>query len=397
MKSYFVYLVTFLLIGPTLVFSHSHFEPNDEGTYYVTFSDGADGILGADKKTQVYPGIYKLNSSQVQLASELVHEELRGCGGFFTHKTLEEAQAFQELDYDSQEISNFIDYTLKRETEVKRLISKVKEINVRNTILKLSDFKTRYHRTTHGKDSQKWLKSHWETFFKGRNDFKVENFNHESLTSQPSLIATLKGSKFPEKIIVLGGHADSTVGFFGGNSRAPGADDNASGIASITEVMRILSEQNFKPQYTLQFMAYAAEEVGLVGSKDIAKKYKEAKKEVIGVIQMDMTNYKGSKDVDISLISDYTNKDQNTFVGSLIDEYIKVKWDYSPCNYACSDHASWTAYGIPASFPFEAKANERNRKIHTKSDTIEQSGSHAKHAAIFSKLGVAYVLEMDAR
>lgn len=62
------------------------------------------------------------------------------------------------------------------------------------------------------------------------------------------------------------------------DKRSPGADDNASGIASVTEVIRLIMENNLRPKKTVQFMAYAAEEIGLIGSDDIARKYKKAKK-----------------------------------------------------------------------------------------------------------------------
>src|SRR5690606_31673746 len=153
---------------------------------------------------------------------------------------------------------------------------------------------------------------------------------------------------------IVGGHADSIAGMFGGGGRSPGADDNASGIATITEVIRILMNNNFKPKRTIQFMGYAAEEVGLLGSKEIATNYKRELKKVVGVMQLDMTLHKGTIDKDIVMMADFTNQAQNEFLGRLIDEYVKVSWGYSRCGYGCSDHASWTANGFPASMPFES-------------------------------------------
>ena len=142
-------------------------------------------------------------------------------------------------------------------------------------------------------------------------------------------------------------------------------------------------------------MAYAAEEVGLLGSREIAREYRENNVPVIGVMQLDMTNYKGSNDKDIILISDNTNAEQNAFMGRLIDEYLKVSWQYDRCGYGCSDHASWNGVGFPASFPFEARKNDMNRSIHTASDTIERSRNSASHATNFAKLGIAFLVELD--
>ncbi|WP_370660982.1 M20/M25/M40 family metallo-hydrolase [Massilia cavernae] len=44
--------------------------------------------------------------------------------------------------------------------------------------------------------------------------------------------------------------------------KAPGADDDASGIAGLTEVLRVLAAGDYKPRRTIKLIAYAAEEVG---------------------------------------------------------------------------------------------------------------------------------------
>ena len=141
-------------------------------------------------------------------------------------------------------------------------------------------------------------------------------------------------------------------------------------------------------------MAYAAEEVGLVGSNLIAKKYKQENKHVVGVIQLDMTNYKGNDEYDIVMMDDYTNTAQNQFLGQLIDRYVKVPWGYSRCGYACSDHASWSKNGYPASMPHEATMQDGNPHIHTSRDTIDKSNDNGEHAAKFAKLGLAYMVEL---
>jgi leucyl aminopeptidase len=114
-------------------------------------------------------------------------------------------------------------------------------------------------------------------------------------------------------------------------------------------------------------------------------------------MQLDMTNAHGSKkkNLDIVLMSDFTNKSQNEFFGNLIDEYVKVPWGYSKCGYGCSDHASWHRVGYPASIPFESTMRDINPKIHTTSDTLENMGGSANHARKFAKLAIAYMVELS--
>ena len=109
-----------------------------------------------------------------------------------------------------------------------------------------------------------------------------------------------------------------------------------------------------------------------------------------------MTNFQGTKTLDIVMMRDYTNDDQNNFIGSIIDRYVPgIKWGFDKCGYGCSDHASWHAQGFPASMPFEARKNDMNGNIHTARDTLAASGGNANHAAKFAKMAVAYVVELD--
>ena len=55
---------------------------------------------------------------------------------------------------------------------------------------------------------------------------------------------------------------------------APGLDDDGSGVMVLLEILRVVVETGFKPQKNVQIMAFASEEVGLLGSDQIAKYYK---------------------------------------------------------------------------------------------------------------------------
>ena len=342
-----------------------------------------------------HASVVELNQAQIEQLSEVIHHELHRCGGFITHETYAEAELALTAQGDSQfaQKALFSDYDINQKQIVVPMVASVQEASIREMIIKLSDFKTRHYKTDTGVKSSEFIRDTWAALAKNRSDVKVELVSHKGWP-QASIVMTIQGSEKSDEIIILGGHADSIAGMFGGQGRAPGADDNASGIATITEVIRILMEQDFKPRRTIQFMGYAAEEVGLLGSKDIAAGYKARAQKVIGVVQFDMTLFKGTADKDIVFMSDFTNAAQNEFLGKLIDEYVKVPWGYSKCGYGCSDHASWTANGYPASIPFESTMGDINGKIHTDKDTLQNAGGDASHAAKFAKLGVAFMVEM---
>lgn len=340
--------------------------------------------------------VVKLSAAEVEELSHVIHTDLHRCGGFMGHESFEEAQtalsSMGETFFAKKAI--FTDYEIRHQNKVRPMVAQVAEPSIRDMIIKLSNFHNRHYQAETGVASSKFIRDSWAALAKKRSDVKVELVQHKGWP-QASIVMTIPGTDRADEIVIVGGHADSIAGMFGGkHAHAPGADDNASGIATITEVIRVLMDSNFKPSRTVQFMGYAAEEVGLLGSKEIATGYKKAGKNVIGVMQLDMTLRKGTVDKDIVMMSDFTNAAQNAFLGELIDEYVKVPWGYSKCGYGCSDHASWTANGYPASIPFESTMDDINRKIHTAQDTLESAGGDAKHAAKFARLATAFVVEL---
>ncbi len=338
--------------------------------------------------------IAKVAEDEKSNLSHIAHEDHHRCGGYFAFETLAQAESFV-IDSKNNDTTKAVlaDYTINQEDTVTEYIAKAQELNIRSTMLKLSSFNNRYYKSETGTESQEWLKAYWTDLTKHRSDITVEFFNHSGW-SQPSVIATIKGES--SDVIVVGGHADSIAGWWSREkARAPGADDNASGIATITETLKVLAESGYTPKKTIKFMAYAAEEVGLLGSKDIARTFKQDGVNVVGVLQSDMTNHNGSN-TDITLITDFTNEAQNNFLGNLIDKYLpELTWGRDTCGYACSDHASWTSQGFPASIPFEAKKNDMNHNIHTANDTLERMGGEANHALKFAKLALSFVIELD--
>jgi leucyl aminopeptidase len=221
----------------------------------------------------------------------------------------------------------------------------------------------------------------------GRSDIKVDFFAHPNF-KQPSVIAEIRGNG-PEKdeVVVIGGHLDSIA-----RDVSPGADDNASGTATVMETFRHLVETGFAPNRTILFMGYAGEEEGLLGSGEIAAWFRNKGRKVVGVLQFDMTMYPGSAPR-ITFITDHTNPDLTKFTERLSDEYVKAKWIEDRCGYACSDHASWTRAGFASAFPFETAFHDYNPDIHTARDTT--ANLSASHGLNYLKLGLAFAVELS--
>ena len=340
--------------------------------------------------------IVEADERQMLDLTRRMHEEFHKCGGFMWHETLAAARlSIAETSRVKTADKPAIVYTIDNQTTVNAMLGETQEPQIRETITRLStDFPNRRHNQPSGLNSANWIKNKWTALAAGRGDITVEFYNHTAdVTPQPSIIMTVPGTTLPNEVVVLGGHQDS-INRNGATLDAPGADDDASGIATLTEVIRVMIAKNFRPQRTVKFMAYAAEEIGLRGSNEIAADFQNRGVNVVGVLQLDMTNYKNlNSPADIMLITDYTNFSQNQFIRDLITFYQpSVTFADSTCGYSCSDHASWTNRGYAASFPFESAPS--NQTIHTTGDTLAQSGGNAFHALKFANLAVAYLGEL---
>jgi bacterial leucyl aminopeptidase len=351
------------------------------------------GRAGAPPEVELRGEVALLRVSPGELPriNGVMHESFRRCPGFMAHDSREEALA--SLRDDAQLLATqaeFLAYTIDNAAVAQGLIAELREAQIRATITTLAGYPTRLYTSATGVTAASDLRANWAALAQGRSDVSVQLFNHAAW-AQPSVIATIQGATLPSEIVVMGAHLDSINRSGGGT--APGADDDASGVATLTEVLRVAVLKGYRPSRTVKIMAYAAEEGGLRGSREIATAHRNAGANVVGVLQLDMTNFKGSTP-DIVLLSDNTNAPQNQFVEQLVDAYVGVPRATTACGYGCSDHASWTNAGYPASMPFEALFGQHNTNIHTANDTLARSGGTANHSLKFAKLAAAYLAEV---
>ena len=88
-------------------------------------------------------------------------------------------------------------------------------------------------------------------------------------TEVMDIVAIQRGSAEPDRVIVITGHLDSRVSdIMNFTSDAPGANDDASGVAALMEAARVLSKYKFRA--TLVYAALSGEEQGLYGGKVLA-------------------------------------------------------------------------------------------------------------------------------
>lgn len=390
-------LLALTLLSSVSVYASQTFLPLTENEVWITTDADAQHLItlhGAtvlsgftDSKHSV---VAKVNQQQLAALSSHMHDEKHRCGGYMVHPDKASALKASLMPLT---LSSFEKPIVSHKETVNDLIAQIEPNNIVSTIEELTRFTNRFYTTSTGVEASNWLLERWQSEIENVPYASAQQITHTDYP-QKSVEVTLLGAKYPNEIVVIGGHLDSTVGSWTSEGTiSPGADDDASGIASVTESLRLMIASGIQPDRTIKFYGYAAEEVGLRGSQDIAQRLKADNANVISALQLDMTNYNGSAH-DITFISDYTDSNLNAFLAELIDTYAsEITYNFDRCGYACSDHASWHNEGYPAAMPFESMFGDYNPNIHTQHDTLQNSDPTATHATKFVKLAIAYLVE----
>lgn len=194
-------------------------------------------------------------------------------------------------------------------------------------------------------------------------------------TKTSNIIGILEGSDpgLKNDYILVGAHYDHLgMGGHGSGSRMPdtiavhnGADDNASGVASIIEMAGKL--KSLKPKRSFVFVAFSSEEIGLIGSKFFVANPTIDKSRIVTMINFDMVGRLGLKDAAISVGGTGTAAQFDSLVTVLSDNRLfKIK--KSADGYGPSDHASFYSANIPVLFITTGAHDD----YHTPFDDVEK-------------------------
>jgi hypothetical protein len=111
-------------------------------------------------------------------------------------------------------------------------------------------------------------------------EFDIRNWFKMGPVKYHNVVATLRGTTYPDEYIVIGGHFDAFTGGTGGV-------DDGSGFAPGMEAIRLVAAAGAKPKRSIVFIAFAAEEQGLVGSQAWLKKHPELHGKIVMMINRD--------------------------------------------------------------------------------------------------------------
>lgn len=216
----------------------------------------------------------------------------------------------------------------------------------------------------------------------------------------PNIWADLPGTECPDKILVVGAHYDSVDG--------PGADDNATGVAGMFEVARALRDTPLP--VTVRFASWSYEEVGLIGSREMARRSRQDGEDIVGAIAYDMIGYT-SDEIDplTGLPSDYLAMVADPSSAVLARSFGAAAYLHMP-EFATagavidpaflgdilrSDHASYIAEGFPGLMLTDT-ADFRNPHYHRSTDTPDTLDPEFFHASMRASLaGIVTLASSD--
>ena len=180
-----------------------------------------------------------------------------------------------------------------------------------------------------------------------------------------NVVAVIDGEgELADESIIVGAHYDH-VGMGGTGSLAPwttdvhnGADDNASGVVAMLEVARQISQLNSAPRRRIVFIAFTAEETGLLGSKHYVDHPRYALNRTVAMLNLDMVGRVHDTPLEVNGVGTSTRLEEIVDdVAATLDMPIKK----SSNGNGPSDHASFNSKQIPVLHLFSGLHSDYHR------------------------------------
>jgi hypothetical protein len=171
-----------------------------------------------------------------------------------------------------------------------------------------------------------------------------------SATLTQNVVATKMGGVHPDSVVIVCGHYDAVPS-------SPGADDNASGATTAIVAAQVLSGFSF--DYTIKFICFNAEEIGLVGSQFYAARAVETGEKIAAVINLDMIGYSYASSPNLNVFADSRSEWLGYRFAAVAHDntWLLPHVDLSSHVWGASDHYPFATRGYSAIFVHEGSFN----------------------------------------
>ena len=280
------------------------------------------------------------------------------------------------------------------DARIREMMDQVNMDSLQATVQHLQDYQSRIWNSTNAFTASDWIAGRMQAL---GLEVEQQAFNAStwmgSGAAAPNVIGIQRGTLYPDTYVVCGSHFDSFSyeAMYGGGT-APGADDNATGVASVLESARIMTQYEF--EYSIVYCCYGCEEMGLYGSEAYASRCQQQGMDIIGYFNNDMNGYLYGDQIHIDCI--YPNS-----VEPIGTYYINVANIYFPempvrhvnFNQGDSDHTSFNNHGYMGIYPFEDYQNY-SPNIHTPQDLIGPSVNSFGMSQRYCQMNMACLSEI---
>ncbi|MFW9920407.1 MAG: M28 family peptidase, partial [Candidatus Thorarchaeota archaeon] len=240
----------------------------------------------------------------------------------------------------------------------------VSEENYLNLIIKLTENGSRPSGADNNRYARDWIVEELRVVSNGRIEAQM-------LGAHESVVGRLPGYLGLGPVLMVGGHYDSVHG-------SPGANDDATGVAAAIELARVFSRYEWP--LDIYFCAWNAEEIGLIGSHEVAKIFDEWNIEILTYYNIDMLlvedteapsdervilGYSGAA-MNYAMITDFMSKANGKDLIKSVEGTEMSVWGRS-------DHASFLTEGFDSViFAFES-GSSRDTAYHSPNDRWDNS------------------------
>ncbi len=290
------------------------------------------------------------------------------------------------------------------ETHARSVLDQVNTNKLRQNLTSLSKFHTRHSKSPLLNDASDWIMNQFRG--SGYKDSFYHSFKStidDKEFSLRNIICNKNG--FDKKLIIICAHYDCIMeNKADSNSRAPGANDNASGVSAIIEIARVLANENL--QHSLQFVLFSGEEQGLLGSKSYVKYIEDNKMDLYRLINLDMIGYPFFADNTVIIERDdnmdlnHNKVRENDLKSIVFGEVMKdlaseVNLKFHLDSIYDSDYEPFESHGHVVIGAYDGSADpKKNPHYHSSSDLPEFKNWN--YLTAVTKLVLATVLKIDS-
>lgn len=266
-------------------------------------------------------------------------------------------------------------------SDIQAFVSQINKDSLQANVQALQDFGTRYAFSNNRRQVAEYLCERLQSY---GFEAKLDSFHLEmeypyssgimNDTWQYNVAGKKRGVWAKDTTVHLGAHYDAVSfkeGFEDFINVAPGADDNASGVAALLEIARITAANNLQPIKTLVFNFFAAEEQGLKGSNHTINSISTPmwKEDIVAMINLDMVGYCTTEadGATANIITYYNSSELTDMAVEFANTYTTLTPNTTTDYYMQSDSYSYNSYGVRSVFLSEY---EFTPHYHTEKDVF---------------------------